>query len=160
MNHVLNETTRQRQLERYAAGARAVVEALAGAGDEDLDRRPASDEWTARQIVHHLADSEAMAYIRLRRLIAEDEPVIGAYDEPEWAGRLHYDRPIEASLAVLEAVRAASHQLLLELDPAEWQRAGSHTESGHYDVDTWLQIYAEHSHEHAEQIRRARRGEG
>jgi hypothetical protein len=146
-------------LERFASGADDVTEAVAGASDDDLDRRPPSGEWTAREIVHHVADSESMAYIRLRRLIAEDQPIIHGYDEPEWARRLHYDRPIEASLAVARAVRAASLELLRSLTPAEWERTGTHSESGAYSVDRWLAIYAEHSHEHADQIRRARRGE-
>jgi hypothetical protein len=146
-------------LERFASGADDVTEAVAGASDDDLDRRPPSGEWTAREIVHHVADSESMAYIRLRRLIAEDQPIIHGYDEPEWARRLHYDRPIEASLAVARAVRAASLELLRSLTPAEWERSGTHSESGAYSVDRWLAIYAEHSHEHADQIRRARRGE-
>ena len=145
-------------LERYASGADDVVEALAGVTDDELDRRPPTG-WTTRMIVHHLADSESMAYIRLRRLIAEDEPVIHGYDEPEWARRLHYDRPIEASVAVLRAVRAASHGLLQALTADEWERTGTHSKSGTYSVDRWLGIYAEHSHEHADQIRRARRGE-
>ncbi len=72
----------------------------------ELDSQPPGDAWSVRTIVHHLADSEAMAYIRLRRLVAEDDPVIAGYDEPEWARRLHYDRPIAPSLAVLRAVRA------------------------------------------------------
>ncbi len=146
-------------MDRYASAAGAVDDALAGIDQADLDRRPPSGEWTAREIVHHLADSESMAYIRLRRLIAEDDPVIAGYDEPEWARRLHYDRPIEPSLAVLRAVRAASHQLLTALTPDEWARAGTHSDSGLYSVEGWLAIYAEHSHEHADQIRRARRGE-
>lgn len=146
-------------LERYRTGAEDVLDALADATEADLDRVPTSGDWTARQIVHHLADSESMAYIRLRRLIAEDEPVIAGYDEPEWARRLHYDRPIEPSLAVLGAVRAASHQLLGSLTTDEWARTGTHSESGGYDVDRWLAIYADHSHDHADQIRRARRGE-
>jgi hypothetical protein len=146
-------------LERFASGADDVADAVAGASDDDLDRRPPSGEWTAREIVHHIADSESMAYIRLRRLIAEDQPIIHGYDEPEWARRLHYDRPIEASLAVARAVRAASLELLRSLTPAEWERSGTHSESGAYSVDRWLAIYAEHSHEHADQIRRARRGE-
>ncbi len=146
-------------LERYATGAGAVDAAVDRISDEELDRRPPSGEWTAREIVHHLADSESMAYIRLRRLIAEDDPVIAGYDEPEWARRLHYEQPIEASLAVMRAVRVASHQLLTTLTDDEWARAGTHSESGPYSVDGWLAIYAEHSHEHAHQIRRARRGE-
>jgi hypothetical protein len=146
-------------LDRYATGADDVADAMAGATQEDLDRRPAPDEWTPREIVHHLADSEAMAYIRLRRLVAEDDPFIQGYDEPEWARRLHYDRPVEPSLTVLKGVRAASLDLLRALTPEEWERTGTHSESGTYTVDKWLGIYAEHSHEHADQIRRARRGE-
>lgn len=147
------------RLERFAAGFAAVADALDGADDDDLDRRGPSGEWSAREIVHHLADSESMAYIRLRRLIAEDEPLIAGYDEPEWARRLHYERPIETSIEVLHAVRDASQQLLMALTPDEWERRGTHSESGEYSVDDWLGIYSEHSHEHADQIRRARRGE-
>ena len=155
----MTEADRSAQLERYASGADDVVDALDGATDDELDRRPPSGAWTAREIAHHLADSELMAYIRLRRLIAEDDPIIHGYDEPEWARRLHYDRPIASSVIVVGAVRAASLQLLTSLTPAEWARTGSHSESGSYSVDRWLAIYAEHSHEHADQIRRARRGE-
>ena len=146
---------REQRLARFRTGFADVEDALGGTTDADLDRDPGGGEWTARQVVHHLADSESMAYIRLRRLIAEDEPVIQAYDEPEWARRLHYDRPIEPSLAVLRAVREASLQLLERLTPEEWERRGRHTESGPYSVDDWLRIYSEHSHEHADQIRRA-----
>ena len=152
-------TDRTAVLDRYAWGAAAVADAVAGATDADLDRRPPSGAWTAREIVHHVADSESMAYIRLRRLIAEDDPVIHGYDEPTWARRLHYDRPIESALATAHAVRAGSLSLMRSLTPEEWGRTGTHSESGAYSVEGWLAIYAEHSHEHADQIRRALRGE-
>ena len=155
----MSSTERAKLIERYRAGAAAVDDSLAGITDDELDRRPPGDgEWTAREIAHHLADSESMAYIRLRRLVAEDDPLIQGYDEPEWARRLHYDRPIEPSLAVLRAVRAASAQLLESLDDADWLRTGTHSESGPYSVEGWLHIYAGHPTEHAEQIRRARGG--
>jgi hypothetical protein len=147
-------------LDRYRSALTDLDDALAGATDADLDRPQASGAWTARQIVHHLADSESMAYIRLRRLIAEDSPIIHGYDEPEWARRLHYERPIGASVAVVAAVRGASLELLESLTPAEWARAGTHSESGSYSVMRWLEIYAGHTHDHADQIRRARLGEG
>ena len=150
---------RNQRLARYETASAAVYAAVAGASDAELDVRPPTG-WTARQIVHHVADSESMAYIRLRRLIADDEPIIiQGYDEPTWARRLHYDRPIDASLAVVRAVRTASLELLRALTSDEWTRRGVHSESGEYSVDMWLDIYAEHSHDHADQIRRARRGE-
>ena len=151
-------TRRAELMDRFATGYAAVEAALEGVSPAELDRRPSADEWSPREIVHHLADSEATAYVRLRRLIAEDAPLIQGYDEPEFARRLHYDRPIEPSLAVLRAVREASLQLLETLSPEEWERSGTHSESGPYSVDDWLRIYAGHSHDHADQIRSARGG--
>ena len=153
----MDEATRTQLLARYRDGHRAVVAALADATPEELDARPGDGEWSAREVVHHLADSETMSTIRLRRLLAEDQPVIHGYDENEFALRLHYDRPLEASLEVFRAVRVANADLLHVLTEEEWARTGTHTESGPYSVTTWLEIYAAHGHDHAEQIQAARR---
>ena len=72
-----------------------------------------------------------------------------------YARRNHYERPIETALAVVDAMRASSLELLMRLTDAEWERAGSHSESGRYSVDDWLRTYAAHPHDHAQQIRRA-----
>lgn len=148
--------TRQQLIEQYRQGYAAVAAALEGGTDEDLDRRPAPGKWTAREIVHHLADSEMTSAIRLRRLIAEDNPVIVGYDQEQFARVLRYDRPIAASLAAFRAARETTAEILDRLTEAEWQRTGTHTEAGEFGVLTWLKIYAVHAHDHAEQIRRAR----
>jgi hypothetical protein len=153
-------TNRTALLARYRSGSDAVDAALNAITDEELDRSPTDGGWTARQIAHHLADSEAMAYTRIRRLIADEDPQIAGYDEPAWAQRLHYDRPIGEAMAVMRAVRAASLALLESLTPTEWERSGVHSESGAYSVDRWLEIYASHPHEHADQIRAARSSAG
>jgi hypothetical protein len=143
-------------IDRYRTGAADVLAAVAGLTDAELDRQPAPGEWTARQVVHHLADSEMTSAIRLRRLLAEDSPDIAGYDEAEFARRLHYDsRPIGPSLDALVAARETSAQLLDHLTGPEWARAGTHSESGTYSVGDWLVIYAAHAHDHADQIRRA-----
>ena len=73
--------------------------------------------------------------IRLRRLIAEDEPLIVGYDGDEFARRLHYaDRPIVPALAAVEAARATTAQILHGLTEAEWARMGTHSDSGTYGV--------------------------
>lgn len=80
----------------------------------ELDRAP-DGEWSPRMIVHHLADSETNAYLRLRKLL----------------GLLGDD---------------------------DWGKAGTHSESGGYSVERWLEIYADHGDDHADQIARARTG--
>jgi hypothetical protein len=142
---------------RYKAGHAEVLASLADIDEAGLDARPADGGWTPREVVHHTADSETTAGIRLRRLIAEENPVIVGYDGDVFAVRLHYaDRPIEPALALIAAVRATTAQILDRLTEAEWARTGTHTESGAYGVEAWLEIYAAHCHDHADQIRAAR----
>ena len=152
----MDASTRRTLIDQYRAGYAAVVDALAGADDAALDRRPGPGTWSAREIVHHLADSEMTSAIRFRRLIAEDKPTVVGYDQEEYARRLHYDRPIAASLAAFKAARDTTGELLDRLSEAEWAREGTHSESGPYSVLRWLEIYADHAHGHADQIRRAR----
>ncbi len=147
---------RQKLVDRYKDGYQAVAEALTGATDEELDAHPAPGRWSAREIVHHLADSEMISAVRLRLLIAIDNPRIVGYDQEEFARRLYYDRPIEASLKAFKAARRTTADILDRLTPSEWARGGTHTEHGPYTVERWLEIYAAHAHDHATQIRVAR----
>ncbi len=148
--------TRKKLVAQYKDGYRAVADALAGATDAELDARPAPGKWTARQIVHHLADSEMTSAIRVRNLIATDGVAIVGYDQEQFARRLHYDRPIAASLAAFKAARETTAEILDRLTEDDWKREGTHTEHGRYGMDTWLNIYGTHAHDHAGQIRRAR----
>ena len=140
---------------RYRDGHRVVVDAFKGLRADELDRS-ASDEWTPRMIAHHLADSEMTSAIRLRRLIAEDNPVINGYDEVEFAKKLTTDRPIEPSLEAMRWARESTAQILERLSEEDWRRSGTHSESGSYSVEDWLTIYANHGHDHAKQIERSR----
>jgi hypothetical protein len=148
---------RKALIAQYNDGYRAVAEALTGATDEQLDARPAPGKWTAREVVHHLADSEMTAATRLRLLVATDNPQIFGYDQDQFARKLFYDRPIAASLDAFKSARRATAEILERMTDADWARAaGTHTEHGPYTADRWLQIYAAHAHAHAEQILVAR----
>jgi len=152
----MDVATRKKMIDQYKDGYRVVAEALAGAGAADLDARPAPGKWTAREIVHHLADSEMTSAVRLRLLLAADNPAILGYDQDEFARRLHYDRPIEASLDAFKAARRTTGEILDRMSEHDWRREGTHSEHGRYTVEKWLEIYATHAHQHAEQIRVAR----
>jgi len=153
----MDTANRAELIRRYTDGYAAVEAALNAITPAELDR-PATDGWTARQVVHHLADSEMTAALRLRKLIAEPHPIIWGYDEARFAQSLWYEsRPIEPSLLAFRAARESTATILQNLLESDWTRLGWHTESGPYSVQTWLEIYAAHGHEHAEQINRAAR---
>lgn len=155
----MDEQTRSTLLKRYRDGFAAVTEAMAGITLAELDARADEDSWTAREVVHHLADSEMTSAIRIRRLLAEESPEIVGYPEDLFRRRLRYDtRPIENSLEAFRLARVTSAEIMDGVSGKDWQRTGRHSESGPYSVETWLEIYAQHAHEHAEQIRRARGG--
>src|SRR5204863_8278227 len=126
----MDAEARNKLIEQYKDGYRVVAEALVGASDEELDGRPVPGKWTAREVVHHLADSEMTAAVRARLLIAVDNPQIVGFDQDEFARRLHYDRPIEASLDAFKSARRTTAELLEKLSETEWLREGTHTEHG------------------------------
>jgi DinB family protein len=148
---------RKKLIAEYADGYRVVSEAVAGATDEQLDARPAPGKWSAREIVHHLADSEMIGAGRLRLIVATDNPQIVAYDQDALVERLFYDRPIAASLDAFKTARRSTVEILERMTDQDWARAaGTHTEHGVYTADRWLEIYARHAHAHARQILVAR----
>ena len=138
--------------------AQATTEFLSVANELTESQLDASDSggWSARQVIHHVADSEAQSYARLRRLIAEPGTQIQG-SEPARRGEnetLGYkDLPIAHSLEVFKAVRASSLEIIKRLTPAQLDNSGTHSESGEYTIKTWLETYINHPLEHAAQIR-------
>jgi hypothetical protein len=140
---------------QYAAGYDEVMKALEGFPADNLGDHPIAGKWSAREIVHHLGDSESTSAFRLRKLLVEDNPTIEGYDEAAFAQKLKYnERDMAPALEAFRSSRATTAQLLGLMSEDEWKREGVHTESGPYSVEKWLRIYADHAHNHAAQIQR------
>lgn len=146
----------------YQSSSQYFLNLAVGTPAELLDLRH-ENGWSARQVIHHVADSEAQSYARLRRLVAEPEgSVIQGYDEGAWATceALGYaSAPVENSIAVYAAVRASSLDVLKRLTDADLVKFGVHTESGKFSIDTWLEKYTEHPRAHGDQLVRATKGQ-
>jgi hypothetical protein len=139
----------------YQAATKEFLALAQSLKESDLDRSDA-EGWTPRQVIHHVADSEAQSYARLRRLIAEPGTIIQGYDEGKWAesSTLGYsESPVESSIAVFAAVRESSRLLILRLSEAELDNRGTHSESGEYSIRDWILSYTNHPTDHANQIR-------
>jgi len=150
------------QVAAYEAATRAFLEHAAALDRTKLDAKH-PEGWSPRQVIHHLADSEAQSYARLRRIVAEPlGSIIQGYDEGAWAASpaLGYESdPIDTPLAVFAAVRAGSLAVLRHLSDADLERYGDHSERGKFTIADWLKVYSRHPLDHGEQMEKALRGE-
>jgi hypothetical protein len=141
------------RLERFPDELEAVVSGLTEA---QLSFRPAPREWSVRQIVHHLADSHANAFIRLKLALTEDNPTIRPYDQEAFAELPDtLDAPISLSLPFIRALHARWAYLFHRLDEAAWARTFQHPEYGPFTLARLLDTYVEHCDIHLDQIARA-----
>ncbi len=114
--------------------------------------------WTVQQLVHHVADSHANAYIRLKLALTEDNPTIKPYLENEWA-KLDdvQDVPVNMSVTMLHTMHARMVAILAKMKPEQWERTYYHPEHER-SIPLWemVAMYAWHSKHHTEHIRKLR----
>ena len=105
--------------------------------------------WTARQVVHHVADSHINAYIRFRLALTEQAPPVKPYEESIWAELLdaRTEDPV-VSVGLLKALHHRLHVLLASLGPESFARTAHHPDHGLITVDWLLQMYAWHGRHH------------
>ncbi len=100
----------------YAGLSDEIAAALEGLSEDDLDLTRAPDEWSIRQIIHHLALSSSLSLMSIETVLVNPGSVFvrPPYDQEKWVEALHYKhRPIETSLALIKAIQGHITQLLL-----------------------------------------------
>ena len=147
-------TTDQRsaKIARIAACPPALRAAVLDLSDEQLDTPYRENGWTVRQVVHHLADSHANAYLRFRWVVAEDRPTIKTYDQDVWARFPDSAMPVTPSLKIVEGLHERWTNFLSSLPADAWSRKANHPERGEITLDDLLDIYSEHGANHIRQI--------
>jgi hypothetical protein len=137
------------EFERFPAELRRLVAVLS---PSQLDAK--YKNWTARQIVHHLADSHANGYVRTKLALTEDRPTIKPYDETKWSALPDATgMDVEVSLRMLEGVHARWAAVWRAMADAEFGREYFHPEYGKtFKLAEVLESYAWHGRHHAAMV--------
>lgn len=145
-------------IEKYAAGAAVPAQLLAGLTPAELNAVPVQGTWSLQQIFLHLMDSDLIGSERMKRVIAEENPILRAYDETAFANRLAYDhQDVEMACEIFRLNRIMTAALLRGLSDEVFARAGQHTERGHETLADLVQGYVEHLDHHLKFIHEKRR---
>ncbi len=135
-------------IDEIAALPAALRAATAGLGDDALAATYRPGGWTVRQLVHHVPDSHANAYVRFKWALTEDAPAIKAYNETAWAELPDSDAPVAGSLDLLAALHARWVSLMRAMTPEDWARTFVHPVSGATRLDRAAAMYAWHGRHH------------
>lgn len=144
---------RAEHIARIAAQPVNLAAAMSGLGAEDYAAPYRPGGWTVRQLVHHMADSHANAYIRVKLALTEHEPTIKPYDQDAWVALADSElvSPL-VSLTMFTAIHERLVAVLQSLDAGQFARRLVHPENGPMTIDQLVALYAWHGDHHVRHI--------
>lgn len=147
----------EKLIEEYSQDYALLRKAVKGLSEEELRFQPAPDKWSIHQIVIHLADDEILSTHRLRKVLAEEEPLLLSFDQEVWANNLGYERlDREQHLLLFQMLRASMLPLLEKLTPEQLERVGKYPDGVRYTFNELLKLRIQHFRGHLAQIERVR----
>ena len=147
----------QDALALFGDGPAALETAIEGTTLEEMSYSPAPGKWNIRQIVRHVADTEIVAGMRLRHIVAEDRPPLIPFNQDAWATNLNYANTDPAeSLLTFRVLRNDTVKLLRSLPAEAFERTGVHPERGERSLLAFVELFGRHAVAHAAQIRAIR----
>lgn len=139
----------QTLIKRIEAVPRKIEEIFKSLTTQQLDTPYRDGGWTARQVLHHVADSHMNAYIRIKWTLTEETPTIKAYDEKAWAETGEVKTDPTVSIALLKALHTKWTILLSTLTTDDFPKKFYHPDSKkHVRIDQAIATYAWHGEHH------------
>lgn len=148
-------------IEKYAAGATVPAGAIGGLTPQELHAFPVPNTWSIQQVILHLMDSDLIGSDRMKRVAAEENPSLLAYDETAFAKRLFYES-LDAATAceIFRLNRLMTAAILRKLPDEAFARAGMHSERGRETLADLVEGYADHLDHHMKFVREKRKALG
>ncbi len=139
----------QRLINRFEEGGALLKYAVCGLSDEHAQARPGPGAWSIAEVTAHMADSDLVATDRMKRVIAEDNPILLAYDENAWIEKLRSNEmPIDESANLFDVNRRWIARILRRCSEQDFARFGQHSERGRMTLAELLSTYVGHLDNH------------
>lgn len=144
-------------VDQFEAGALVPAKAIAGLTAAELNSVPVPGTWSIQQIIVHLWESDLAAVHRMRRVIAEETPLLISYDESAAAASLFYEHEDLARVCRLfEDQRRLMAGVLRRLPEGAFARVGIHNTRGKVSLAEFVSMYVEHVRGHMKHLLRKR----
>ena len=144
-------------IEKFASGGDILRESVAGVTRDEALARPGPGKWSIQELVIHLADSDAIALDRMKRVISEKNPTLLSADEQAYVDHLHCDeQSLDDAVMLFDLGRVQFARVLRALDPRAFDRFGTHNVAGKLTLRDLLETYTDHLDHHLAFLRQKR----
>src|SRR5438552_16490154 len=110
-------------IDEYERGGEKLRQAIKGLDQKDLLAFPVPGTWSIQQIVIHLLDSDLINADRMKRIIAEENPMLIGYDENKFVKNLFYhEQPVADAVKVFDLNRRLFSNVLRKLPKDAFER--------------------------------------
>ncbi|MDN4093458.1 DinB family protein [Brevibacillus agri] len=151
------EDRMEKLIEEYRQGCELLREAVEGLSEEELRFQPAPDKWSIHQLLIHVTDSEILSTHRLRKVLAEEEPLLLSFNQEAWVDHLGYERlDREQHMLLFQMLRASMLPLLENLTSAQLERVGQYPDGARFTFKELLEYRVQHVRDHLAQIARVK----
>jgi uncharacterized damage-inducible protein DinB len=120
-------------------------------GPARIETPRAAGKWSPRDILCHLADCEIVFAFRLRQTLADDNPIIQAFDQDRWAAP-YARQSADDALAAFAALRTWNLSLVNGLPAEGRERRMRHPERGEMTFQAVLETMGGHDLNHLAQL--------
>jgi hypothetical protein len=111
--------------------------------------------WTGKEVLLHIKDSETVAYDRLRRTIAEDNPILWFFEQDQWQKNLKY---MEQDIDLAKHLFLLTRESIIEAVEMHLKKNGSkkgvHSRRGVMSLKELVEFLIWHTDHHIEQIKK------
>jgi uncharacterized damage-inducible protein DinB len=141
------------RMERTVNDYAAVVKNVS---DAQLTKRPDPENWSAKEVVCHVRDTEESFMMRFLSIMAMDDPKFLPVEPDRWAVERQYQRnDVQEALAALKTRREETLRFFRGLKPEQWERGGIHATRGRMTLKDFVELMAWHDDNHLDQLKRA-----
>ena len=117
--------------------------------EEQLNTKYRPGGWTIKQVVHHVADSHINAYVRMKLVLTENDPVIKPYSQDLWAELVDSKSDINISLNIIEHLHKRWVMVLKNLSEVDLKKRYFHPQQNKFvSLNEFIANYSWHCNHH------------
>jgi hypothetical protein len=140
---------KEKLTQTYTQSTHILSYATTGLTRQDLLEKPGPGLWSLTEVILHIVDCDLVFSDRIKRVIAEENPTLMAFDENKWKEHLHY-KPENVSSAVklFTANREYISQILDSISEKDLHRTGIHSQAGSLTLQAIIEKANSHFEHH------------